>query len=177
MPIFNDHELEQELRKIADYIVALRKEIGVLQANEIHLRKIPAAGEELAGVVNATEGATNEIMRIAESVLACGISEPDAYKSFVEQEMMALFEACAFQDLTGQRIGRVVKTLEQIETRVSRFANYTRIADETGFASEHEEKMAARDRDLLLSGPGESKDRNAQSAIDDILEGLRASRG
>jgi len=41
-------ETESELRKIADYIVALRSEIAVLQANEIHLRKIPAAGQELA---------------------------------------------------------------------------------------------------------------------------------
>src|ERR1700754_2584330 len=128
--------MESEFRKIADYIVALRREIAVLQANEMHMRKIPAAGQELAQVVSSTEGATHEIMAIAEKVLAADASDATAYKEFVDREMMALFETCAFQDITGQRIARVVKTLEHIEARVSRFASYTRVEDEAGHANE-----------------------------------------
>ncbi|MBK8007131.1 MAG: hypothetical protein IPK23_00720 [Rhizobiales bacterium] len=128
--------MENELRKIANYIAALRREIAALQANEMHIEKIPAAGHELAAVVTSTEGATNEIMAIAENVLSTDISDPAAYKEFVDKEMMALFETCAFQDLTGQRISRVVKTLEHIEARVSRFATYTGVEDEAGHAND-----------------------------------------
>lgn len=167
-------ELENELKKIADYILALRREIGVLQANEIHRDRIPAAGEELAAVVRATEGATNEIMSIAEGVLSTEAGDIESYKAFVEKEMLAIFEACAFQDLTGQRIARVVKTLEHIETRVSRFATYTRVEDEPGFANDEEARIASRNADLLLSGPGQHGEANAQPAIDSILANLRS---
>ena len=36
---------------------------------------------------------------------------------------MVVFEACSFQDITGQRIAKVVETLQHIEERVSRFAD------------------------------------------------------
>ncbi len=94
--------------------------------------------------MNSTEGATNEIMAIAEKVLSADASDAAAYKALVDNEMMALFETCAFQDLTGQRISRVVKTLEQIEMRVSRFASYARVADQAGFSSKQEAEEAER---------------------------------
>lgn len=165
--------MENELRKIADYIVTLRREIAILQANEMHLQKIPAAGHELAAVVTSTEGATNEIMAIAESVLSADAGDPVAYKEFVDKEMMALFETCAFQDLTGQRISRVVKTLEHIEARVSRFATYTGVGDEPGHVTEKEAQEAARRKELLLNGPPIADEGNNQPMIDRLLASLR----
>lgn len=173
MGISDNVELENELRKIADYIVTLRREIAVLQANEMHMEKIPAAGHELAAVVTSTEGATNEIMAIAENVMSADASDAAAYKAFVDKEMMALFETCAFQDLTGQRISRVVKTLEHIEARVSRFASYTGVADEGGPASVSEAEDAARRERLLLHGPSIADDGNTQPDIDRLLDSLR----
>lgn len=167
---------EQELRKIADYIVALRREIAVLQANEMHMQKIPDAGQELAAVVTSTEGATHDIMAIAENVLAADASDPIAYKEFVDNEMLGLFETCAFQDLTGQRIARVVKTLEHIEARVSRFASYTGVEDEAGPANAAEAVDAMRRKDLMLNGPVGEDQANLQPAIDQLLESLDGVR-
>ncbi|MBX3523971.1 MAG: protein phosphatase CheZ [Xanthobacteraceae bacterium] len=173
MGILDSVELENELRKIADYIVALRREIAVLQANEMHMKKIPAAGQELAAVVSSTEGATNEIMAIAENVMSADASDPAGYKAFVDKEMMAIFESCAFQDLTGQRISRVVKTLEHIEARVSRFATYTGVQDEAGHANEAEADAAARRERLLLNGPSIADEGNTQPDIDRLLAALK----
>jgi chemotaxis protein CheZ len=173
MGISEKADLENELRKIAGYIVALRREIAVLQANEIHMQRIPAAGQELAAVVTSTEGATNEIMAIAENVLSADASDPAAYKAFVDKEMMALFETCAFQDLTGQRISRVVKTLEHIETRVSRFATYTGVADEAGHANDTEAQSADRQEKLLLNGPSIADEGNTQPMIDQLLASIK----
>ncbi len=173
MSIPDNIDLESELRKIADYITTLRREIAVLQANEMHMQKIPAAGQELAAVVSSTEGATNEIMAIAENVLSADASDPDAYKAFVDKEMMALFETCAFQDLTGQRISRVVKTLEHIEARVARFANYTGVEDLPGHATEQEAEAASRREKLLLHGPSIADDGNTQPMIDRLLATIR----
>lgn len=173
MQISDKTEMENELRKIADYIVTLRREIAVLQANEMHMEKIPAAGQELAAVVTSTEGATHEIMAIAEKVLSGDASDPAAYKAFVDNEMMALFETCAFQDITGQRISRVVKTLEHIEARVSRFASYTGVKDETGHANDREAEDAARRENLLLHGPSIADEGNSQPDIDRLLETIK----
>ncbi|MBX3519380.1 MAG: protein phosphatase CheZ [Xanthobacteraceae bacterium] len=173
MGILGSVELENELRKIADYIVALRREIAVLQANEIHMKKIPAAGQELAAVVSSTEGATNEIMAIAENVMSAEASDLSDYKAFVDKEMMAIFETCAFQDLTGQRISRVVKTLEHIEARVSRFATYTGVQDEAGHANEAEAEAAARREKLLLHGPSIADEGNTQPDIDRLLAAIK----
>jgi chemotaxis protein CheZ len=161
---FLDTELEAELRRIADYIQTLKREIAALQANEMHLERIPAAGKELASVVNATEGATNEIMAIAESVLSADAADLESYRAMVRREMTALFEACAFQDLTGQRISRVVKTLQHIEARVSRFAGYARVEDAPGYATESEAKDAERVAKFMLSGPRAEHERNESNA-------------
>jgi chemotaxis protein CheZ len=173
MRVPKNSELESDLRKIAEYIVTLRQEIAALQANEMHTEKIPSAGQELAAVVNSTEGATNEIMAIAEKVLSADASDAAAYKALVDNEMMALFETCAFQDLTGQRISRVVKTLEQIEMRVSRFASYARVADQAGFSSKQEAEEAERRARLMLNGPSIAGDGNRQIEIDRLLASLR----
>ena len=95
MGISGNAELENELRKIANYIAALRREIAALQANEMHMEKIPAAGHELAAVVTSTEGATNEIMAIAERVRSTDTNEPAADKGFVHKANLALFETSA----------------------------------------------------------------------------------
>jgi chemotaxis protein CheZ len=168
--------METEFRKIAEYIVTLRREIAALQANEMRTRKIPAAGHELAAVVASTEGATHEIMGIAERVLAADASDPIAYKKFVDKEMMALFESCSFQDITGQRIARVVKTLEQIEARVARFASYTGVKDQAGHANEAEAAEAARREAFLLHGPVGEDQANLQPAIDQLLESMDGIR-
>jgi chemotaxis protein CheZ len=173
MGISGNAELENELRKIANYIAALRREIAALQANEMHMEKIPAAGHELAAVVTSTEGATNEIMAIAERVLSTDINDPAAYKEFVDKEMMALFETCAFQDIAGQRISRVVKTLEHIEARVSRFATYTGVEDEAGHANDREAKAATRKEELLLNGPSIADEGNSQPMIDRLLATIK----
>jgi chemotaxis protein CheZ len=121
-----DAEVFGELKTIAAYITTLRREIAALQPTKMHRESIPAAGQELDAIVTATELASNRILECAELVMAADASDPARYKAFVEARMLAVFEACEFQDLTGQRIAKVIATLKQIETRVARFASATR---------------------------------------------------
>jgi chemotaxis protein CheZ len=170
--VFNaiDAAIYRELKAIADYISFLRSEIGELQANEMRAKRIPAAGEELHAVVTATEAAGNAIMASAEAVMSADAPNFEQYKAFVEQQMMAIFEACSFQDLTGQRITKVVQTLEQIETRVARFAVATNANDKSGFANEEEAAKAERADALLLHGPALEGEGIVQNEVDSILD-------
>ncbi len=170
--VFNaiDAAIYRELKAIADYISFLRSEIGELQANDMRSKRIPAAGEELNAVVSATEAAGNAIMASAEAVMSADAGTLEDYKAFVEEQMLAIFEACSFQDLTGQRITKVVNTLEQIETRVARFAVATNANDKSGFANEEEAARAERSDALLLHGPALEGEGIVQNEVDAILD-------
>lgn len=179
-----DSTVLREMREIADYITAMKREIGTLQANDMRTARIPAAGQELDAVVKATEAATNSIMSCAESVMALGAVN-EGYKALVDEKMLIIFEACSFQDITGQRIAKVVETLQHIEARVSRFAAATRARDVSGPLTAKEQKRAERKARLLMHGPqldgagiaqpevdsllGSKPRRNSQSDIDELF--------
>src|SRR5262249_52634610 len=164
-----DARVYGELREIARYIESMRHTIGMLQVNELKDSRIPSAGQELGAIVKSTEQATNTIMECAEAVMAADAADPAAYKELVEAKMMVIFEACSFQDITGQRIAKVVETLEHIETRVARFADVIQQKDLDGFLNEHERSRAERKKNLMLNGPQLEGHGNAQNAVDQLL--------
>ena len=164
-----DAKVYGELREIARYIESMRHEIGALQVNDLKNSRIPAAGEELGAIVQATEAATNTIMECAEAVMAVDASDPAAYKALVDEKMLVIFEACSFQDITGQRIAKVVETLQHIEERVSRFANVVQAKDIEGFLTESERARAERKEKLLLHGPPLAGRGVDQSKVDEMF--------
>lgn len=111
-----DTAVYREMREIAGYIERMKGEIGALQADDIRKSRLPAAGQELGAIVKATECATNTIMECAEALMAADPSDIEAYQALVQEKVVLIFEACSFQDITGQRIAKVCETLQQIET-------------------------------------------------------------
>jgi chemotaxis protein CheZ len=78
------------------------------------------SGVELEAVVQATEHAANQIMEAAEAISTWLQKGGDpASLPAVTQQVNAIFEACTFQDLTGQRIRRAIRHLQQVETMLS----------------------------------------------------------
>jgi chemotaxis protein CheZ len=76
------------------------------------------SGLELEAVVQATESAANRIMEAAEAIgdwLREGKKDPASIQG-VNEKVNAIFEACSFQDVTGQRIRRAIQHLQQVET-------------------------------------------------------------
>jgi len=164
-----DSTIYREFREIVEYIQKTKQEIGHLQANDLRTKHIPQAGHELSAVVSSTEEATTKIMECAELILEADSSDPDTYQQTVNGKVMDIFEACSFQDLTGQRITKVVDTLEHIEKRVSRFASAIRAKDSDETISEQEAKHKKRKEDLLLHGPAREGEGVSQSDIDALL--------
>jgi len=68
--------------------------------------------------VQTTEAAASRIMEAAEAIsdwLRGGSRDPAALRS-IDQRINSIFEACSFQDLTGQRIRRAIANLQQVDT-------------------------------------------------------------
>jgi chemotaxis protein CheZ len=83
---------------------------------------------ELEEVVNGTERATQKVLAAAEEIdqvannLAAALSgkfEQGLAKD-IQDLVIRIFEACNFQDLTGQRIAKVLATLNFVEDHVTR---------------------------------------------------------
>ena len=166
-----DTKVYSEFRAIADYINRTKTEIASLQPKNLQLSRIPRAGQELDAIVKQTEQATNTIMENAEKIMAADPNDTAAYQATVQDAVMQIFEACSFQDITGQRISRVVETLKHIEDRVTRIADTFGVAEEEHHAEETDEER--RRKELLLNGPqleGEGVDQSDVDAMFDSSE-------
>jgi chemotaxis protein CheZ len=164
-----DTAIYRELREIAGYIDEMKAEIGALQADELKESHIPAAGQELGAIVKSTEAATHTIMECSETVMAADATDPAAYKALVDAQMMQIFEACSFQDITGQRIAKVVETLQQIEQRVSRFVEAMSARDLSCFSDDDARDRAERKARFILNGPAREGEGIAQAQVDELF--------
>lgn len=160
-----DKSIIGEFKYLADFIQKARDEISGLQANDIKDTRIPGASVELDAVVRDTEKATESIMAEAEGLMAKEPTDLAAYKADVDAAMMRIFEACSFQDLTGQRVTKVISTLRHIEERVTKFASALGVTD----AAAQESNEEARKRELLLNGPAMNGPATSQDDIDALF--------
>jgi chemotaxis protein CheZ len=163
-----DLTLHDELKYISSYIKQTRTEISNLRPNDLSNDQIPGAGAELHAVVKHTAEATNVIMAAAEQVMAADTSNEQAYQDFVSSKMMEIFEACTFQDITGQRIKKVVDTLDHIERRLERFAEVMGVED----AVVVETDADRRKRENILNGPALNGPEVAQDTIDAMFDNV-----
>ncbi|QXM23502.1 hypothetical protein KO353_09160 [Elioraea tepida] len=114
----------------------LAGELKRIHATVANLVSVPAresrnSGIELEAVVLETEAATNRILEAAEAIQArLDAAALDAETAAaldaetaaaLSAEVNAIFEACAFQDLTGQRIRRAIQHLEQVDDALRQF--------------------------------------------------------
>lgn len=169
-----DTSIYRECRALSDYITNARKEIASLQPGDLESARIPRAGLELDAIVQQTEEATNTIMEAAEEIMGADPSDADAYATVTQDAVMRIFEACSFQDITGQRISKVVETLSHIEQRVLELRNLLGVTDQ-----DIEEAKAAAgpvpEDKALLSGPALEGEGIDQGEVDALLGGAEAS--
>lgn len=162
-----DQSIHAEFHSIAAYIARTRDEIAQLRPNDIREQRIPVAGAELEAVVSDTEKATEAIMSEAEALMNAEATDLDAYKAEVDAAMCRIIENCSFQDLSGQRVSKVVSSLKHIEDRVARFASTMGVLD----AEMTEEERSEEDRrsKLHLNGPARGGPETNQSDVDDLM--------
>ena len=112
-------KLHEDISALADFIRSAKADITALRADEISTKFIPAASDELSAIVGATETATNEIFEAVDTIEAAsnGLA-PEAAEPIAEA-VTRIYEACGFQDITGQRITKIVKVLQEVEDKVA----------------------------------------------------------
>lgn len=162
-----DNSIHGEFQYIGQYIARTRDEIANLRPNDIRESRLPTAGAELEAVVKDTENATETIMSLAEELMGAEPTSLEDFKAQVDDKMMGMIEACSFQDITGQRVSKVVTTLTHIEERVARFSNVMGVLD----AEPPESEKDTWEKENLLNGPQLNGPATGQGAIDALFDG------
>jgi len=167
-------ELNQQLGELSAAIAAAKADIRSMREPGGHSGDdVKTATRELDAVVDATEAATNDIMEAAEQIddLASRLcsqlsgSTDKALAEEINERVVNIFEACNFQDITGQRITKVVNTLEFIDERVSKMMTLWGAEQVEGGDAQSPET----DEDLL-HGPSLDGDGASQDDIDAMFD-------
>ncbi|WP_043831383.1 protein phosphatase CheZ [Muricoccus aerilatus] len=157
--------LLQELEALGRMVAHAKEEIAAMRVENVDATHLPAATDELDEVVKSTANAANEILDVCETLenLQANVS-PEASDT-IAVCVTRIYEACAFQDITGQRIGKVVNALKQIEQRVrettGRYAPSAALPARTAPARTEGERLA--------NGPQPVAAASSQAEIDALL--------
>lgn len=111
-------DLRAGIATLGRIMAEARRDLAALQANDMRLRDLPGATDELSAVVAATESATNAILDAVEGIeKSAGALAPEAGDP-IREGVTRIYEACNFQDVTGQRITKVVNVLTEVDKTV-----------------------------------------------------------
>jgi chemotaxis regulatin CheY-phosphate phosphatase CheZ len=161
-----DRTVYRDLSAIADAIARAREEIRALQPRSLCEERLPSAGVEMKAIVKDTEAATHRIMTAAEALLAAEPDDSPEFRAFRDEQVTLIFEACGFQDITGQRVSKVVSVLELVESRVGRLAGALGVSEAERSAPDAAE---AGGQSKLLNGPAINGPETSQDEIDALF--------
>ncbi len=126
--VISEEALKRELVVLFGHMQMIRKELAAIQPGsgqpEDHFATM---ADLLDAIVEETERASDSIMTAVEEMedimgQARGKSKDPEVVALLNKASdrgNSIFEACSFQDLTGQRITKVVRTLQFIEERIN----------------------------------------------------------
>jgi len=159
--------LYRDCCELARYISKARQEIVEMRPSQLTTNQIPRAGQELDAIVKATESATNTIMEAAEEIMAAADDSET-----INDACMRIFEACSFQDITGQRVTKVIGTLEYIEDRLGSLQSAW--GPDLGAQPANTEAAPGEDETGLLNGPQLEGEGVSQDDVDRMFTGTAA---
>ncbi len=166
--------LKVELDSIYEAIERTKREIATLRYAGAQGKEITRVTDELGAIVSGTETATNSILASAERIdelagnLAARLSGGDKdFAKEISDQVISIFEACNFQDITGQRISKVVNAMKFVEERVHHMIDIWGGLESFKDIETHEDKSRKGDA-ALLNGPSLETDVGvtSQDAID-----------
>lgn len=117
-----------ELDKMKEAITRTKEELAALHRSEHSGKGMRRAADELDAVVESTERATTSLLGAIEDIEAqanmlraqrlsrAGQENVDA----ILERVVVAYEACNFQDLTGQRISKIVNVMKFVEEHLDR---------------------------------------------------------
>lgn len=156
-----------ELRDLLLVIEETRQDLGMVRTTEITGDSIPGATDELDAIVASTSEATGTIMDCCDVIQEKAGEVGGENAAAITDEVMKIFEACSFQDITGQRVSKVVKTFRNIEEKIDKLVHVLGVN-----TSNVKSEDTRHGDEALMNGPQLSGQGVSQEDIDKIMAEL-----
>jgi len=169
--------LSRQVVQLYEYMERIKTEIASVKhpgAEDDHFNKV---ADQLNAIVKATEVATNTIMEAAEATstiaeeLKGDLSTEERTQRLnqIIANSNSVFEACTFQDITGQRISKIVTTMNLLEGALSSLVVI--IGKESIAALPVHRTKKSKDGDAPLDGPAlDGEESVSQADIDAMFD-------
>jgi chemotaxis regulatin CheY-phosphate phosphatase CheZ len=174
--------LRAELQSMASHIQTAKTEIASIYNKDPKVQqagnRINAATSELDQIVASTERATSDILNAAERIMEIAGTLPGEQSEagqILTEQATEIFTACSFQDITGQRISKVVSTLRYIDQRVAAMVAIWGPENISGALARADEQADQRMDAHLLNGPSMPGQGRTQDEIDALLAGAASA--
>lgn len=187
--------LKSELSQLARYVDKTRKGMADVELTvKAGAERMPEASEELSGVTGELEKAAHRIMSILEGVTAEQEKTDDMLKKLsawaqslpeehggegvalvstlissndvVKANMTDILMTLSFQDLTGQKLKKIMSRLTEVETRI------LEMALSFGLQTDVEESVKEEKEEMLKELKDTAPADLTQDMVDKILQGL-----
>ena len=154
--------MRHELEVMKDAITRTKSEIASLHRSESTGKGMRRVAGELDAVVESTEQATSTILGSIERIetnanMMRGLRLPKAAQENVDgilDSVISAYEACNFQDLTGQRINKIVNVLKFVEEHLDRVIEaWSGLEGFRDLLAVETAEPSADDESSLLNGP------------------------
>ncbi len=172
-------KLQSEIVNLFQYIQRFREEIARISIGGKKGSHFKTMSEQLDAIVTATEEATHGILENLEAIeeLTASLREivGDGRASEIcdkiSEHVMQAMEACTFQDITGQRVTKVVRSMKFVEERVNTMvALMGRDAVSEAAAQILEQEDSPKGEEALLNGPQLAGEAISQDEIDKLFD-------
>ena len=168
------NDLKVQLNGLLRYIQRVRVEIAAISHPSDEEFQFTSMGEQLDAIVKATEKATNTIMAAMERNNQIidklrGKVKGEAAKALdkIEENSNEVFEACSFQDITGQRVNKVIKSITYVEERVNALVE---VCGKEELDKVEVQSMDKTEDEKLLAGPQLEGKGLSQAEIDALFD-------
>jgi len=159
-----------EVNELLTFIETAKADIASMQPATLVARDLPTAADELDAIVDHTEQAASDIMDAADELQSVAADCEGELADRIQSVVTKIFEASTFQDITGQRITKVVKVIKFIEDKLDDLADAIGdMASDDGVVVTRDANVEVVGDDALLNGPQLEGDGNSQDDIDALL--------
>lgn len=113
-----DSFIREEINRMAEYIDQAKQDIlDMKNGGE------GSVSVQLDAVIKATEEASNTIMDAADQIQAAAAGVGGEKEKQIMDASTKIYEACNFQDLTGQRINKAISMINVLDEKIHRLAS------------------------------------------------------
>ena len=173
MPTVSDLRLKSEITNLSQYIERFRQEIARLNKGDPN-SNFKNMSDHLDAIIEHTDSATHAILENLEEIsdLISQIQEKSSdtdTNALCDQAMEKTtnaMESCTFQDITGQRVTKIIRSMQFVEERVYAMVD---LMGRDSVEKQASELPPDEEKDPLLNGPQLPGNAISQDDIDKLF--------